>query len=117
MSWAFLVSQGAASVRASGVLLDDARRAYLAGVGLDLLSAALLVWAAAGVKSWPWRLSLALGLFGCLHVFGGWEREPKELAFSLTVLFCVLSLGAHVRALAACEERQRSTLRSASWAQ
>ena len=48
---------------------------------------------------------------------GGWRREPKELAFSLAVILCLLNLGAHARALAAAEDRPRNLPRSASWAQ
>jgi hypothetical protein len=55
-------------------------------------------------------------LFGGLHLLGGWQREPKELAFSLTVILCLLNLGAHARSLAAAEERPRNLQRSASWA-
>ena len=55
-------------------------------------------------------------MFGGLHLLGGWQREPKELAFSLTVLLCVLNLGAHARSLAAAEDRPRNLQRSASWA-
>jgi hypothetical protein len=84
---------------------------------LDLLASALLVWATARVKARPLRWGLALALFGGLHLFGGWEREPKELTFSLTVLLCVLNLGAHARSLVTAEERPRHLQRSASWAQ
>jgi len=107
MSWELLAWQTTASVNLSGFVVDDSRRSYLAGMGLDLLASALLVWATIGVKSWRLRWSLALALFGCLHLFGGWQREPKELAFSLTVILCLLDLGAHARSLAASAERHR----------
>jgi hypothetical protein len=116
MAWELHASQAAVSVRTSGVVLDDSLRAYLAGVSLDLLASSLLVLATAGVKGRPFRLSLALALFVCLHLFGGWQREPKELAFSMTVLLWFLSLGAHAWSLAVSRERHRTALRSASWA-
>jgi hypothetical protein len=116
MSWNLLALQAIASISPSGFIEDDSLRSYLAGLTLDLLASALLVWATAGVKAWPLRWGLALALFGGLHLFGGWQRESKELAFSLTVLLCVLNLGAHARSLAAAEERPRNLQRSASWA-
>ena len=109
MSWKLLTWQVTASVSVSGFVLDDSLPSYLEGIGLDLLASALLVWTTVRVKCWPLRWGLALALFGCLHLWGGWQREPKELAFSLTVLLCVLNLGAHARSLAAAEERRCKT--------
>ena len=116
MSWNFLAWQATATVSPSGLVLDDSLRSYLTGMTLDLLASALLVWDTAGLKAWLLRWGLAAALFGGLHLWGGWQREPKELAFSLTVLLCVLNLGAHARSLAATEERPRALQRSASWA-
>jgi hypothetical protein len=78
-------SPAAASVRSSGFVLYDSLRGSLAGVGLDLLTALLLVWATVGLLGLPLRLSLALALFVCLQQFGGGQREPQGLAFSVTV--------------------------------
>ena len=97
--------------------MDDSVRGYLAGVGLDLLAAWLLVWATVGLRGLPWRLSVASALFGGLHLFGGWQREPQELVFSATVLLWVLGFGAHARALTVARARQRLLLRSFSWAE
>ena len=102
-------------VRFSGFVLDDAVGGYVAGVGLDLLAAWLLVWATVALWGLPWRLSLASALFGGLHLFGGWQREPQELVFSATVLLWVLGFGAHARAVAVARARQRLLLRSFSW--
>jgi hypothetical protein len=110
-------SPAAASVRSSGFVLDDSLRRYAGGVSLDLLASLLLVWATVGLRGLPLRLSLAFALFGCLHLFGGWQREPQELAFSVTVLLCVLGLGAHARSLAARRARHETLLRSACWAE
>jgi hypothetical protein len=85
-------------------------------MGLDLLASALLVWAITGLKSRPLRWGLAVALFGSVHLFGGWQREPKELAFSLSVVLCLLSLGVHARSLMAFEGRRQCFQRSASWA-
>jgi hypothetical protein len=104
-------------VRASGFVLDDSLRCHLAGAGLDLLAAWLLVWATVGLRGLPWRLSLASALFVGLHLFGGWQREPQELVFSATVLLWVLGFGAHGRALAVARERPQTLLRSVSWAE
>ena len=94
--------------------MDDAVGGYVAGVGLDLLAAWLLVWATVALRGLPWRLSLASALFGGLHLFGGWQREPQELVFSATVLLCVLACGAHARALAVARARQQILRRSVS---
>ena len=117
MGWNLFTSQATAWVSLSGFALDDPLRGYLVGLTLDLLASALLVWATVGVKRRPWRWGLAAALFGGLHRLGGWQREPKELAFSLTVILCLLNLGAHARSLAAAEDRPRNLPRSASWAQ
>jgi hypothetical protein len=45
MSWNFLAWQATATVNPSGLVLDDSLRSYLAGLTLDLLASALLVWA------------------------------------------------------------------------
>ena len=116
MGWKPLTAHATASVSLAGFILDDPLRSYLIGLTLDLLASALLVWATVGIKSWPWRWGLAAALFGGLYQLGGWQREPKELAFSLTVVLCLLNLGAHARSLAAAEERPRALQRSASWA-
>ena len=97
--------------------MDDSLRRYLAGAGLDLLAALLLVWATVGLRGFPLRLSFASALFVGLHLFGGWQREPQELVFSATVLLWVLGFGAHARALAVARERPQTLLRSASWAE
>jgi hypothetical protein len=117
MSWMPLNWQATASVSLSGFALDDPLRGYLVGLTLDLLASALLVWATFGMKTWLWRGGLAAALFAGLHWLGGWQRDPKELAFSLTVILCLLNLGTHARALAAAEDRSRNLQRSASWAQ
>jgi hypothetical protein len=109
-------SPAAASVRSSGFVLDDSLRCYLEGVGLDLLASLLLVWATVGFEGLPLRLSLALALFVGLHLFGGWQREPQELAFSVMVLLWVVSFGAHARARAAARARYQTLRRTASWA-
>src|SRR4051812_26710481 len=93
-------SPAAASVRSSGFVLDDSLRGSLAGVSLDLLAALLLLWATVGLRGLPWRFSLALALFVGLQLFGGGQREPQELAFSVTVLLWVVGFGAHARSLA-----------------
>ena len=87
-------------MRSSGFVLDAALRCYLAGVGLDLLASLLLIWATVSLRGLPLRLSLALASFVCLHVFWGWQREPQELAFSVTVLLWVVGFGVHGYALA-----------------
>jgi hypothetical protein len=117
MSWKPFVRPITAMVRASGFVLDDSLRGYLAGAGLDLLAAWLLVWATVGLRGLPWRLSLASALFVGLHRFGGWQREPQELVFSATVLLWVLGFGAHGRALAVARERPQTLPRSVSWAE
>jgi hypothetical protein len=109
-------SQAAASLRSFAFVLVDPLRSYAWGVSLDLLASFVLVWAISRLKSLTLRLSFALALFLCLHTFGGWEREPKELAFSVTVILCLLSLGAHARFLAASRERRRGLFQYASWA-
>ena len=79
-------------MQSSGFILDDSLRCYPVGVGLDLLAALLLAWATVGLRGLPLRLSLASALFVGLHLFGGWQREPQELAFSVTVLLWVMGL-------------------------
>jgi hypothetical protein len=107
----------AASLQSSGFVLEDSLRAYLAGVGLDLLAALLLVWATVGLMGLPLRLSLASAWFVGLHLFGGWQREPQELAFSVAVLLWVVSFGTHARSLTAARARHQTLRRSASWAE
>jgi hypothetical protein len=111
------LSPAAASVRSSGFALDDSLRCYLAGVGLDLLASLLLVWATVGLMGLSLRLSLALAWFVGLHLFGGWQREPQELAFSVTVFLWVVSFGTHARSLTAARARHQTLRRSASWAE
>jgi hypothetical protein len=115
MSWERLASQTTASVNLSGFILDRSLRSYLRGMGLDLLASALLVWATVGIKSRRLRWGVAAASFACLQLFGGWQREPKRLAFSLTLILCLLNLGAHARSLGASERRHRILQRSASW--
>ena len=76
-TWELAFAPAAASLQSSGFVLEDSLRAYLAGVGLDLLAALLLVWATAGLRRLPLRLSLASTCLVGLHVFGGWQREPQ----------------------------------------
>jgi hypothetical protein len=111
------ISPVAAAVRSSGFVLDDSLRCYWAGVGLDLLASLLLIWATVSLRGLPLRLSLGLALFVCLHLFGSWQREPQELAFSVTVLLWAVGFGAHARSVAACRARYQMLPRSASWAE
>ena len=85
-------------------------------MGLDLLASLLLIWATVSLRGLPLRLSLGLALFVGLHLFGGWQREPQELAFSVAVLLWVVGFGAHARSVAACRARYQTLRRSASWA-
>ena len=110
-------SPAAASVQSSGFILDDSLRCYTVGVGLDLLAALLLAWATVGLRGLPLRLSLASALFVGLHLFGGWQREPQERAFSVAVLLWVVGFGAHARSMAACRAGLQTLLRSACWAE
>ena len=84
---------------------------------MDLVAALLLVWATVGRMGLSLRLSLALASFVGLHLFGGWQREPQELAFSVTVLLWVVGFGAHAQSLAAARARQQTLSRSACWAE
>jgi len=76
------ISPAVASVRCSGFALNDSLGCYLAGVSLNLPAALLLVWATVSLMGLPMRLSVALAWFVGPHLFGGWQREPQELAFS-----------------------------------
>ncbi len=88
---------------------------YLCGLALDVAACLFLLWAFGRTYPWTVRLAWAGSLFVCLQIFGGWQREPKELAFSVSVILCNLALGAHARSAAASAGRHRALAQSAVW--